>query len=145
MSFIATVPVEFPCPKHVVYEALCDLSRYTSWTSGMTSVSYSGRMHVGLEYNTTTKVLGRVNQAKVRVAEMAPDEAIVLVSNSGLITYRAAFQLRFISAESCSVICNLRFQFSKLVIHLAQPVIESMAEDRIRGDLETLREHLAKH
>jgi hypothetical protein len=110
----------------------------------MTNISHTGRMHIGLEYITTTKVLGQVNKSIVRVAEMVPDEAIVLVSDRGLITYRAVFELRFLTHTSCSVICNLRFQFSSLVINLARPAVESMAETRIRSDLEALRDQLTK-
>jgi ribosome-associated toxin RatA of RatAB toxin-antitoxin module len=142
MSYIATVPVKFHCSRHSVYEALCDLGSYPKWNSGMTSISLTERMHVGLEYFTTSDVLGQVNKAKVKVVDMIPDEAIVLESAATLITFRAAFQLKELEPKTCTVICNLRFEFSKVVFNLARPLVESMAEERIRGDLETLRDIL---
>jgi hypothetical protein len=139
MSYAATIPVDFDCPRSEVYEALCDLGSYPKWNTDMTSISYTGRMHVGLQYTTSTNVLGHVNKATIEVVEMVPNEVIVLASHTGLITFRAVFQLKEITPDSCSVICNLRFKFSTLVFNLARPVVEAAAESRIHGDLETLR------
>jgi hypothetical protein len=144
MSYAATIPVEFPFSRHRVYEALCDLGSHPRWNTGLTSISYTGTMHAGLEYVTKTNVMGKINQATVRVVELIPDEAIVLDSSTGLITFRAAFQIQELTPDSCTVICNLRFEFSKLVFNLAQSAVESLAEARIRGDLETLRSQLGK-
>jgi ribosome-associated toxin RatA of RatAB toxin-antitoxin module len=139
MSYLATIPVEFSYPRHIVYEALCDLGRYPLWNSGMTSISHTGRMHTGLHYETSTTILGRVNQAAVEVVEMIPDQLIVLASRTGLITFRAAFELHDTAPGACSVICNLEFKFSNAIFNLARPVVEAVTEARIRGDLEALQ------
>jgi uncharacterized membrane protein len=139
MSYAVTIPVLFDLPRHKVYEALCDLSRYPEWNSGMKSISHQGPMKRGLKYETVSDVLGKENHSFVEVAELIPDEAIVLESQAGLVSFRAAFELTAADANSCSVICTLRFNFSKLIFNLAQTMVESIAENRIRGDLEKLR------
>jgi ribosome-associated toxin RatA of RatAB toxin-antitoxin module len=142
MSYSAIIPVEFPYPRPKVYEALCDLGSYPQWNSGMISISHLGRMQVGLEYTTKSSVLGKINKSTVRVVEMIPDESIVLDSLAGLIKFRATFQLRELTPGSCALTCSLKFEFSQAVFDLARPVIESIAETRIRTDLEVLRSSL---
>jgi len=141
-SYTATIPVEFPHPAHVVYEALCDLGRYPQWNTGMKSISRTGRMQPGLRYTTVSDVLGRSNEAHIEVMQMIPDKAIALESSTGLIKFRAVFELAELAPNRCSVMCNLRFEFSHLIFNLAQPLVEAITENRIRGDLETLRASL---
>lgn len=144
MSYVSTNPVEFPHSRQVVYEALRDLGHYPQWTSGMTSISHTGQMRTGLVYETKTNVLGRVNKSVVKVVKLIPSEAIVLESRAGLVTFRAVYELAEVSPDSCKVICNLKFTFSNLVFKLAQSAVEGLAEARVRGDLEMLRDSLDK-
>jgi ribosome-associated toxin RatA of RatAB toxin-antitoxin module len=142
-SYAATVPVKFEYPRHRVYEALCDLGHYPEWNTGMTSISTTSRMEPGLKYVTTSDVHGLVNRSEIEVVQLVPDEAIVLESKTGLITFRAVFELEEHSADSCSVICNLKFSFSNAIFKIAHSAVESMTEMRIRTDLEKLRVSLA--
>lgn len=144
MSYLVTIPVEFPLPRAVVYAALCDLRRYPEWTSGMKSVSDPGPMRPGLVYQTKTNLLGKENAATVEVVQLVPDQAIVLQSHAGLVEFRAVYELADSGPDSCKVICTLKFTFNHLIFQLAQSAVESMTEDRIRGDLEKLRDLLAK-
>lgn len=143
MSFLITIPVDFPYPRRLVYSALCDLRRYPEWTSGMKSVSEPGPLHLGLVYVTKTTVLGKENEAAVKVAQLVPNEAIVLESQAGMVQFRAVYELADNGPDHCKVICTLDFKFNSLLFQLAQSAVETMTENRIRGDLENLRDLLA--
>jgi ribosome-associated toxin RatA of RatAB toxin-antitoxin module len=82
---------------------------------------------------------GKVNASEAEVVKLVPGKTIELVSYSGLIAYRATFTLMPKGAHATEVTCVLNFEFKNFVLNLARPVIEGMAEARIRGDLETLR------
>lgn len=143
MSFLVTIPVEFPHPRQLVYSALCDLRRYPEWTSGMKSVSDPGPLRLGLVYVTKTAVIGKDNQTTVKVSELIPNEAIVLESQAGMVQFRAVYELADNGPDKCKVICTLDFKFNSLLFQLAQSAVETMTENRIRGDLENLRDLLA--
>ncbi len=138
MSYVVTIPVEFALPRQRVYDALCDLGKYPQWNSGMTHISFTGRMYAGLEYHTSTNVLGRTNRTTVKVVRLVPGKRIELASVAGLVAFHAAFELSEITSERCSVACNLKFTFSNAIFNLARPAVESITEARIRTDLETL-------
>ena len=138
MSYITTVSVYFLHPRSEVYAALCDLGKYSLWNSGMTDVSYPGVMYEGLRYQTKTVVAGRTNEADIEVVRLVPDKEIELNSEAGLIAFRAMYILHDTTDKSCEITCSLRFEFNKLVLYLARPAIEAMAQARLRGDLETL-------
>jgi hypothetical protein len=144
MPYTTTIPVEFPLPAHAVYEALCDLGLYPQWNSGMIRISRTGRMEPGIEYETVTDVLGHENHSRILVVALVPDERIILNSQSGLVMFEAVMHIKPVTAHSCTVTTTLHFEFSHQVFALARPMIESMAGDRIRGDLETLRDLLMK-
>jgi Polyketide cyclase / dehydrase and lipid transport len=143
MSYLASVSVEFPQPSRVVYDALCALGHYPEWSAGMSSISYQGRMHPGLTYQTTVDVLGKENQSTIKVLDMVPDQAIVLQSIGGLIKFVAEFNIQTTPAKGCTVTCRVHLEFSRALFNLAQPLAEAIAENRIRNDLETLRDRLA--
>lgn len=141
-SYAATIPVEFPYPARTVYEALIDLGRYPQWSSGLTSISHTGRMTEGLEYVTTSTVLDHVNRAEIKVVKLVPDHLITLESKAGLITFKASFEITSVRPQHCTVTCHLSFEFSNLIFNLARPAVESLTQARIRGDLEALRDSL---
>jgi uncharacterized protein YndB with AHSA1/START domain len=139
MPYVATIPVVFPYTRDKVYEALCDISLYPLWNSGMKSVSGEERLREGLRYTTESVVAGHVNVSEVEVVRLVPNEEIELVSKSGLVAYRAVFTTYELTSKSTEVVCTLRFEFRNFVLDVARPVIEAMAQSRVRGDLEMLR------
>jgi|SRR6185369_10583715 len=143
MPYVATIPVVFPYSKPEVYRALCNLEMYPLWNSGMKSISTTQMMEVGLRYKTETTVAGHVNISEIEVVRLVPEAEIELEGHSGLISYRCVFLLKKQSAETTEVVCSLRFEFRNFVLDLARPVIEAMAQARVRGDLEMLRALLA--
>lgn len=143
MSYAATIPVGFTHPRHFVYEAFCDMGRHQEWNKGLTEISYKGRMYEGVKYTTVTNVLGKVSKHNVQVVKMIKDEMIILESGSGIVTFRAVYEFKEVTPDSCILICTLIFTFSKAVFKLAEPVVVTVAENIIRGDLETLRTSLA--
>jgi len=142
MSYTATIPVEFTHPRHFVYEAFCDMGRHQEWNKGLTEISYKGRMYEGLKYATITNVLGKVSKSNLQVVKMVKDELIILESGSGIVTFRAIYEFKEVPPDSCNLTCTLLFTFSKAVFKLAEPVVVTVAENIIRGDLETLRASL---
>lgn len=141
-SYVTATPVVFPLARNKVYDALCDLPRYPEWNTGMKSMSATGPMTEGLEYETSTAVAGHTNHARIKVERLVPNEEIELVNNSGLIHFRAYFRLHELEPDRTEVICTLRFELMGPIFVLARPVIENMARTRIRGDLEKLRQQL---
>jgi hypothetical protein len=105
----------------------------------MVRISHTGPMKPGLVYQTTSVVMGMTNNATVEVVELKPDELIVLASKAGLVGFKGEFELTEAGPNSCTVVCRLDFVFSKAVFNLAQPVVETVAKNRIESDLETLR------
>jgi len=139
MPYAATIPVEFPCRAERVYEALCDLATHPLWNSGMRWMSAQGRMHEGLEYETESIAAGHTIRSHVEVVRLVQNRVIELDNKSGAITFRALFELTELQPGHTQVVCNLQFSFQKFVLDLARPAIESMAQARLRGDLEALR------
>ena len=139
MAYVATIPVVFPCPAAKVYDALCDLGSYPLWNSGMISVSHTGRLKEGLHYRVESMVAGgQVNVSEAEVTRLVPMKEIELVSYTGVVAYKATFRLTEHEGGT-QVVCTLRFELRNFMLDLARPVIEAMAEARIRGDLEALR------
>lgn len=139
MRYVATIPVDFPCPPERVYEALCHLDTHPLWNSGMRWVSAHGWMHEGLSYETESVVAGHTIRSRIEVVRLVQNRAIELDNKSGAITFRALFELTELQPGQTRVVCNLQFGFQKFVLDLARPAIESMAQARLRGDLEALR------
>lgn len=139
----AKVEVDFPFYSHSVYEALTDLGRYPKWTAGMQSVSFTGTMFEGLRYDTKTEVLGKINEAHITVLRLVADRFIVLQNSSGIVQFEATYELVERQPQHTIVSCDVHLHFSKALFNLAQPVVEAIAESRIRTDLETLRAQLS--
>jgi hypothetical protein len=140
MSYVATIPVEFPCPAAAVYEAVTDLSNLPLWASGIVSASHSGVMREGLHYETTSMLPGgRANVAEIEVKRLVPNREIELVNYAGLVAYQVLYKIVESGPKRCEVTCQFKFEFRNFVLNLARSAIEGMAEARIRGDLEALR------
>lgn len=140
MSYVATIPVEFPCSVREVYAAMCDLSSYPVWNNGMTAISHAGQLREGLQYEATSTLPGGLSSSSgIKVTRMVANEEIVLENFAGLIAYQVTYQFRELGARRCEVTCLLKFEFRNYVLNLARSAIEGMAEARMRGDLETLR------
>ncbi len=142
-SYVTATPVEFPYAAAEVYTALCDLPRYPLWNTGMKTISATEPMRVGLEYVTTTAVAGHLNKAHIIVERLSANEEIELVSQTGLIHFRAYFRLIQLMPRRTEVICTLRFELHGSIFVLARSVIEGMARTRIRNDLERLSRLMA--
>jgi uncharacterized protein YndB with AHSA1/START domain len=139
VPYVTTIPVTFFSPRHVVYEALTDLGNSPLWINGILRISITGRMSEGLRYHTENLVVGSVSRYNILVNELVPDERIVLVSESGLISFRMTYQLSDQDDGGTKVVCILKFAFENFVLNLARPAVESMAKARIQSDLETLK------
>lgn len=139
-SYVTATPIVFPLPPDAVYDALIDLPSYPKWNHGMQYISAEGPMAEGLRYTTRTKVPGHLNEAHVLVEHLVPGREIELVSDSGVVPFRAFFRLIDQGADGTEVICTLRFELNGLVLGLARPAIEAMARQRMREDLTTLRQ-----
>ena len=105
----------------------------------MLSISSSDMLTEGMKFKTESTAAGRVNKSEVLVTRLIPDQEIELVSETGLITYRAVFKLGPVEPNSTEVLCVLKFEFNNFVLKMARPVLESMAQARVKGDLEALR------
>jgi carbon monoxide dehydrogenase subunit G len=139
MLYTTSVTVTFPQLSERVYEGLIDLDRHPLWNSGMVSLSRSGKMTVGLHYETKSVVLGRTTVAAVEVTQLLENRVVKLRSDTGEIPFSAHFELKPKASGGTTVTCTLEFELAGLALTLARPAIESMAKSRVRGDLEMLR------
>lgn len=133
----------FPCPAREVYAALIDLRAYPEWSGDLVRVSHRGPLALGLKYETETQVMGHKQISRIEVVRLVPDKEIELINDAGLISYRLLFRLIEHSPGETELVCVVRFEFNNLVMELARPQIEAMAESRIGTDLENLRARLA--
>ncbi|MDF2461672.1 MAG: hypothetical protein K0S68_1075 [Candidatus Saccharibacteria bacterium] len=108
------------------------------WVSGMLRISHTGTMTEGLRYYTENTVAGTVSRYDIEVTELIPNKRIVLVSETGMITFTADYDLVDAPEGGTHVTCRLRFKFRNFVLNLARPAIESMARARVQTDLEGL-------
>ncbi len=108
------------------------------WISGLVRVSNTGRMTEGLRYFSESTVVGQVSRYDLLVSELIPDRRIVLLSESGMISFRATYDLADNAEGGTDVVCVLKFAFENFVLHLARPAVESMAKARMQADLEML-------
>lgn len=139
MAYQVTIPVDFACSPRTVYEALADIGRYPEWVSNMRSVSHNGAMHPGLHYVTVTEVLGRTNRTEAVVKKMVQDRLITVQSRAGLVNFTAEYHLAETANSHCRLTLHIQMSFSPAIFNLARPVVEAVAESRIRGELENLR------
>lgn len=144
MSQIATAPITFDCSADRVFAALCDLDRLPLWNSGLLSVSRTGVMTEGLQYETVRRVLGHNAKSAITVMSLNAPHRVVLASRSRLISFHLTYVITALEPTRCTVACQITFQFSNLVFHLAQPAAEAVAGEQITADLERLRTLLAQ-
>ncbi len=142
MVYRTRTTVAFCRPRLQVYEVLTDLSRYPEWNQDMIKISDLGRMRVGLQYETKSRVAGWINVSQIKVVRLDRAEAIELRSASGIIHFDATFALADAEGGGTDVTCTLEFRFKNFIMDLARPAIEGMARDRVNHDLKVLAEML---
>lgn len=145
MNYFATIKLIFPVATEVLFTELINLNRYQLWNSGLISVSPKIIMKQGLRYKTQSLGVGRVNEAVVVVEQLIKNRALVLTSDSGIISFKTSYVFRETALGTSELTCNLSFDLKRVTLKFAQPVIESMAKARIKGDLETLKALIEHH
>lgn len=99
-------------------------------------------METGMQYETRTNVAGHVNEAHILVVRLLPHKEITLRSAAGIIHFDATFELKDDPDGGSTVTCELAFRFRNFVMDLARPILEGMARDRMKHDLQTLANQL---
>ncbi|HEY2004565.1 MAG TPA: SRPBCC family protein [Candidatus Saccharimonadia bacterium] len=141
MAYTTKVSMRFQRSVHDVYEALCDLSSYSSWSPGL-HVSGAGRMHEGLTYDTTNRFAGKQVTSTVRVLEMIPDQEISIRSDTKVMIFWAKTVFTQTSQSECLVEVAIKLEHSKAMTSLAHPVVEAITEQNILESLEALKHKL---
>ncbi len=139
MNYGVSVSTIFNLDPETVFEALCYLDNFPLWHSGMISVSKKGYLRENMLYTTETVVLGEINKASVEVVKYEPSSTLELLNNAGIVKYHQLYKLISEKPTETEVICMMQFDLKSVASDLARPVIENMAEARVRGDMETLR------
>lgn len=139
MNYGVSVSTIFTLDPKTVFDALCYLDNFPLWHSGMVSVSKKGYLKENMLYSTQTVVLGEINKASVEVLRCEPNITLELVNNAGIVKYHQLYKLISETPSQTEVICMMQFDLNSVASDLARPVIENMAEIRVRGDIETLR------
>ena len=139
MNYGVSVSTIFNIDPKTVFEALCFLDNFPLWHIGMISVSKKGILKENMLYSTQTIVLGQMNQSSVEVIRCEQYTTLELVNNAGIVKYHQLYKLISETQNQTEVICMMQFDLRSIASDLARPVIENMAETRVRGDMETLR------
>lgn len=133
-----TVSVTIAASPEVVFEWLTDLERYPLWNAALRQVGRRGRMHEGMIVPLKSVVMGREIESSMEVHRMAPGKDLELLNNTGAVPYRAVY--RFIPEGNATEIvlwCQLEPQTR--LFHMAAPLIEALAKNRLSSDLTTLK------
>lgn len=139
MHYGVSVSTHFNLDPKTVFEALTFLDNFSLWHSGMIAVSKKGYLKENMLYSTETVILGEINKASVEVIRYEPNTTLELLNHSGIVKYHQLYKLISESPNETEVICMMQFDLNTIASDLARPVIENMAETRVRGDMETLR------
>lgn len=143
MLYVAATPLIMPFPCSVVFAALLDLARYPKWNCGMISISPEDVIQEGMRYRTSMRICGITNNTMIAVERVIANESIEISSKSGLIAFRALYQLVENSSENTELIYTLRFEFKGFIFNAPRSIIESMARSRSQYDLIALRDLIA--
>ena len=139
MTYLVSVSTIFNLPANKVYEALCFLDNYPLWNISMVRISKSGYLEENMLVETESIIVGQKVVSNFEIIRLIPNELIEMINNSGAITYHAMYQLLSESPNETEVICTLRFEFSGFILNLGRPIIEGMAESRLRNNMEALQ------
>jgi hypothetical protein len=143
MAYTVSVSVIFDLPAEEVFDALCRLDDYLLWNSDLVRVSKGGRITENMLIETEANVLGQRVISKLEIVSVMPPISIEMVNNSGAISHRTMYRILPMGPSKTEVVCMLQFTFNSFVLNLARPLVEALAEGRIRANLETLRALLA--
>lgn len=139
MPYSISISTLFHIPVERVYQALTFLDEYPLWNSGVIRVSKSGYLVENMLIGMESIVGGKPVISNLEIARLVPHQSIEMINNSGIISYRLMYELLSHSANETELICMLQFTFKNFAMDIARPAIEAMAENRIRGNLESLR------
>ncbi len=139
MLYSISVAELIPAPKNRVFAALTKLEEHPLWNDGLLSMSHKGPMREGMVYETVSVVVGQKNHAKITVERLVPDQEIILVNHAGAISYRVRYQLIAKGSARTELFCQVDFELKSLVLQMGHGMIESMARNRISGDLQNLK------
>jgi hypothetical protein len=135
---------DFPYAAAAVFDLFTDLTRMHLWSLGMLAVTGVPRMYKGLVYTSTSVTAGQMSRSRIEVTEFIQDHEVQLTNNAGVITYYMLVLFEPLTSTRCRVTCKMQFSLSAGLLDEARPVIESMAEARVRGNWEMLKSMLAK-
>lgn len=105
----------------------------------MISISKKGQMTENMLFETESAVMGRVTRSSIEVVKLESPKTIEMINNAGAIAYHAMYRLISETPGETEVVCMLQFELKSLALNLARPLIEGMAESRLRGNLELLK------
>jgi hypothetical protein len=135
---------DFDAPVEAMFELFVDLKRIHLWTAGMQPVTDAARMTAGLTYTAINVTAGQPTRSRVTVTELVPLQRVRLVNSGSIVTYDALVLFSSPQPQRTRITCNMHFNVSAGVLEEAKPVIEAMAEARVRGNWEVLRTLLPK-
>jgi hypothetical protein len=83
--------------------------------------------------------VGQITRSSIEVIKVESPKTIEMINNAGAIAYHSMYRLISEAPGETEVVSMLQFDIKSLVLDLARPVIEAMAESRLRGNLEMLK------
>ncbi len=130
---------DFPCAVEPLFDLMTDLTRFHLWNTNTLAITEAPRMHKGLAYTAQTVTAGQLSKSRVQVTDLIPNQEIHLTNNAGAVSYDALLLFEPTGHDRTRVTCKMRFTLSSGLIDAARPVIETMAETRIRSNWQILR------
>jgi uncharacterized protein YndB with AHSA1/START domain len=135
---------DFAHPAEAVFELFTDLTKIHLWNVGMLAVTDAPRMHKGLVYTASSINAGQLSRSRVEITDYELNRKIEMTNNTGVITYRALTLFEPTTPGHSRITCRMKFSLSAGLLDEARPVIEAMAEARIRGNWQMLNSVLTQ-
>jgi len=125
-------------PVERVFDFISDLDRHLQWITGLTYVSRTGKLEVGMEYLSKNSALGRELIGQQRVLRVEPNRAVEIESRARPLESVIEFNTTEFKG-STRVSATLLVRSDHPVFGLARPLLESLMTSRLEGDLRNLK------
>jgi len=130
--------ISIKAPPADVFEYLSILKYHPYWNPQVQSFSSTAALKLGSKYQTDSQVLGVKISSENEVTRFVSPKEIEITNGTGMVKYRANFQLRpkdggtFLTLTTTVSTTSKAFAFAK-------PVLTSLARRELQSDLQALK------
>ncbi len=130
--------VKVYAPAQSVFEFLVDTSTFQLWHTGIIKLSAPAILKAGDTYETESIIMGKTIKSVNEVTKLVTGRELVLENQESTLSYRMTYLLQ--AMPGCTMVnCHLSINGESTFMHMAKPVLEFMAHNRIENDLKLAR------